>query len=301
MNRFSITDMEGLTGIRAHTLRAWEQRYRIGVAKRNDGQHRVYDGDDLKALLRIAYLYHHGYRISRIAGMSLSAISEAVATTGIKEEQPEQYLIQLVEASMDLDRDRFDRILNTLVIRLGIERAIFTVFYPFLNRIGLLWMTDHVIPAQEHFSSHFIRKKIIAALDGLPSETVTDFTVLLFAPEREFHEIPLLAGNYLLKKNGIKTVYFGANTPLSALRDYCNLRPAQAVYTHFIAFPRKNGEEDFLKDLSMTMTGRPVLVSGCKRLPSPLPPGIRPLQRPDDLVPMVRTLMGLTGDQAGNT
>src|SRR5690606_4140455 len=100
---------------------------------------------------------------------------------------------------------------NTATLRLGLEKSITEVFFPFLERIGLLWMTNNVIPAQEHFVSHIIRKKIILAIDGLD---VTDRSrnILIFAPEGEHHEIPLLAVNYLLRKNNINTTYLGVNT-----------------------------------------------------------------------------------------
>ena len=65
MNSFTIKDIESLTGIKAHTIRIWEQRYNVLKPKRKDTNHRVYDNRDLKHIMRIAYLYRHGYKISR--------------------------------------------------------------------------------------------------------------------------------------------------------------------------------------------------------------------------------------------
>ncbi|MGB2704997.1 MAG: MerR family transcriptional regulator, partial [Chitinophagaceae bacterium] len=44
MNHFTIKDIENLCGIKAHTLRIWEQRYnKLFVPKRKQSQHRIYD------------------------------------------------------------------------------------------------------------------------------------------------------------------------------------------------------------------------------------------------------------------
>ena len=79
MHYFTIRDVENLSGIKAHTLRIWEQRYGLCICKRKESQHRYYDNEDLKYVLRIAYLYHHGYRISRIAELNAVQIKEEVS------------------------------------------------------------------------------------------------------------------------------------------------------------------------------------------------------------------------------
>src|SRR5687768_14986156 len=191
MNQFTIKDIENLCGIKAHTLRTWEQRYELFVAKRKESNQRVYDDEDLKQLLRISFLYHSGYKISGIARLSHEEIQRTVEASCLKEDNHEIFIHQLIAASIDLDEERFEKLINCLVLRIGIEKCISNVFYPFLQRIGLLWMTGHVIPAQEHFSSHIIRKKIICAIDGLDSRGQSSPTILLFAPAGEFHEIPL--------------------------------------------------------------------------------------------------------------
>jgi MerR family transcriptional regulator, light-induced transcriptional regulator len=74
MNTFSIRDIENLSGIKAHTLRIWEQRYGIMAPQRRESNHRRYNSEDLKQILRISFLYHQGYKISKIAAMSSEEI-----------------------------------------------------------------------------------------------------------------------------------------------------------------------------------------------------------------------------------
>ena len=51
--KYSIKDLENLTGIKAHTLRIWEKRYQILEPKRTETNIRYYNNDDLKKILNI--------------------------------------------------------------------------------------------------------------------------------------------------------------------------------------------------------------------------------------------------------
>jgi MerR family transcriptional regulator, light-induced transcriptional regulator len=291
MNHFSIRDIENLCGIRAHTLRIWEQRYKLCVAKRKDSRHRIYDNDDLKELLRISFLYHHGYKISRIAALDAAAIKDAIIAVGAQHNPHEYYIHQLLEASLDFDKERFDDISRQVEAQSGLEKAVFNVFYPFLQRIGLLWMTNHVIPAQEHFSSHIIRKKIICAIDNLEPAYLPGLRVLLFAPEGEQHEIPLLAADYLLKKNKIRTVYFGANTSMEAMELYLRHRQADLIYTHVISCPEDSCIDHYLSCLANKFRGKKILVAGqATRMVQRKPESVTILGEPHELIDAVQKI-----------
>jgi len=67
---YSIKDLEKLCGIKAHTIRIWEQRYGLIKPKRTKTNIRYYMDADLKLLLNVALLNKHGTKISKIAGMS---------------------------------------------------------------------------------------------------------------------------------------------------------------------------------------------------------------------------------------
>ena len=72
---YSISDIEGLIGIKAHTIRAWEVRYNLVPPKRTPTNIRYYNEDDLKMLLNIVALNENGYKISRIAKLSKQQIA----------------------------------------------------------------------------------------------------------------------------------------------------------------------------------------------------------------------------------
>ena len=262
MNHFTIKDIENLCGIKAHTLRIWEQRYnKLFVPKRKQSQHRIYDNDDLKELLRISFLYHNGHKISKIAELNPEQIQQLVETFSITEDNHEVFVHQLIEAGVDFDKEKFEKIVNGLVLRVGLEKSIINVFYPFLQRIGLLWMTNNLIPAQEHFASHIIRKKIILATDGLETNAAAS-TVVVFAPLGEHHEIPLLTANYFLKKYNSRTIYFGANVPEDYLAYYLKYHPASHLYAHIVTSLKRYELENYIFSLCEKFPDKQVVLSG---------------------------------------
>jgi DNA-binding transcriptional MerR regulator len=236
MNTFTIRDIENMSGIKAHTLRVWEQRYGIIKPMRKDSKHRLYGIEDLKQILRISYLYNQGYKISRIAEMDESEIKKLSLELSPKGSY-EVFINQMMEASMDFDEELFRKIMDTVVSHMGMEKAMMLVIYPYLQKVGLLWMTGNVIPAQEHFASNIIRNKILFATNQLPLiKKRSGTTYLLFCPPGEFHEIPLIFMQYGLKRRGISNILFGANTSLEQLKEYIRKHGA----THLFLFLTTN-------------------------------------------------------------
>jgi MerR family transcriptional regulator, light-induced transcriptional regulator len=263
MNQFTIKDIENLCGIKAHTLRIWEQRYKICIPERKESQHRVYTDEHLKHLLRISFLYHNGYKISKLAKLTDEELREQLQNAALQQQDNNDiYIHQLIEAGIDFDKERFEKVVSVVVLRIGMAQTITKVFYPFLERIGMLWMTNHVIPAQEHFVSNIIRKKIIAATDGLGMNTNAKPTVLVFAPEGEFHEIPLLVANYFLKKNYNRTVYFGSNVTIDALSYYLETHESDYLYAHVITPLGNQGLDGYFNTLCNRFGNKKIVLGG---------------------------------------
>jgi DNA-binding transcriptional MerR regulator len=66
MDYFTIKDLEKISGIKAHTIRIWEQRYEFLKPNRTDTNIRCYTNEDLKRVLNIAFLNKYGFKISHI-------------------------------------------------------------------------------------------------------------------------------------------------------------------------------------------------------------------------------------------
>jgi MerR family transcriptional regulator, light-induced transcriptional regulator len=261
MHHFTIRDIENLSGIKAHTLRMWEQRYGLCVCKRKESKHRYYDNDDLRHILRIAYLYHQNYKISRIAQLSQKEIIQLSSRRNESDEY-EPTVNQFIEASLDYDQHQFEMVFNGLLRTMGLEKSVEKVIYPFLDKIGLLWMTGHVLPAQEHFCSYLIQKTIIAAINALPTVINSENRFILFTPEGEGHELTLLFVQYLIKKKGIKTILLGKNVSMDIVKEYCTNQPASHLYFHLVTNFTNCAPEQYLSKLSAAFADKKIIASG---------------------------------------
>jgi len=154
---YSIRDLEKLSGIKAHTIRIWEQRYSIITPQRTDTNIRYYADDDLKLLLNVALLNKNGIKISRIANMSQHEIAEKVAAISEMNFEYDTQLDALTISMIEMDEYKFDRIVSTNSQQIGFERTMLEVIYPFLEKLSVLWLTGSINPAQENFISYLIR------------------------------------------------------------------------------------------------------------------------------------------------
>ncbi len=239
MGAYSIKDLEQLSGIKAHTIRMWEQRYGVVEPRRTETNIRFYDDTQLKHLLNIALLSKHGYKISKISKLSpsefTSAIEQLYEQTLLHETNVELDLDanDLMVSMIDMDEDKFHRIYENSVKNNGFEKTITGLVYPFLEKVGILWTIGQINPAQEHFMSCLIRQKIIAGIDRLPTSK-DGKKFLLFLPEGEHHEIGLLMANYLLKKKGARVYFMGQNLPSKDIKMCIETVKPAAVLTFFV-------------------------------------------------------------------
>jgi DNA-binding transcriptional MerR regulator len=216
MANYSIKDLEHLSGVKAHTIRIWEQRYNIIEPQRTVTNIRTYNDADLRKLLNVSLLNDHGYKISRIAQLTTDELHQEVKkVTNITDDTDKQFAA-LTLAMLELNEEHFEKLLANSVLRMGFEKTMTNIIFPFMERIGYLWITGAINPAHEHFVSNMVRQKLIVAIDGqLVSHSSADDTFLLFGPEGELHEIGLLFMCYLIRARNMKVLYLGANMPFA--------------------------------------------------------------------------------------
>lgn len=216
--RYSIKDLETLSGVKSHTIRIWEKRYGLLQPERSGTNIRAYSNEDLKKLLNISFLNRSGLKISKIATLNRDEIAQKVLALNVAGTEEDHVLEGLLLALIDMNERQFLRILNTQMMQLGFERAITEVVFPFFEHIGVMWQTGTINPAQEHFISNLVRQKIISATDVLdyqPDPALPKIVLLL--PENELHEISLLLYNYSLRFRGFPTFYLGQAVPMDSL------------------------------------------------------------------------------------
>ena len=268
---YSIKDLEKLSGIKAHTIRAWEQRYNIVEPKRTRTNIRFYNEDDLKYLLNIAMLNKNGFKISKIAKMSKTEIAHEVAEISEVRFDNDTQLDALTISMIEMDEYKFDKIISTNIDQLGFEKTMIDVINPFLDKLSVLWLTGSINPAQEHFISCLIRQKLIVAIDKLPFEQGEDANkYLVFLPEGEIHELSLLFLTYLLRERGNKVIYLGQNIPFDDLKAVYNIHQPEYICTMFSGSFTKEPVQDFIHRLTVSFQQTHILVSGYQVLAYPI-------------------------------
>jgi DNA-binding transcriptional MerR regulator len=262
MYQFTIRDIENLCGIKAHTLRIWEQRYNLVTPKRKESKHRLYDNEDLKKLLRISVLYHRGWKISKIAQLDSREVIKAIHDTTPGAEEYHYHIAQLIEKAIDFDKEALVQELEHVIQSMGFEKSVVQVCYPLLQKIGMLWMTDSLIPAQEHFCSYIIQHKIIAETDKLlpPSKEAPE--ILLFSPHGEHHGLPLYFINYLLRKYGWTTLFLGTNVKKDLLKQFAVQQNITHLFAHVITNFTGFGLDDYFEEICKTFRDKQVVASG---------------------------------------
>src|ERR1035437_4766443 len=216
MINYSIKDLEKLTGIKAHTIRIWEKRYNVVSPVRTDTNIGLYSDSDLKRLLNVSILNRNGLKISSILQLSSQELNQKVLDVSNSSINVDSVIESMIIAMIDLDEAKFEKLLSNGILKYGFEDTVSNIIYPFLEKIGILWLIGTIYPAQEHFISNLIRQKLIIALDTQVNNSNSNRkSFLLFLRDGEYHEISHLFYSFLIKRKGHRVIYLGQNTPLA--------------------------------------------------------------------------------------
>ena len=262
MTKFTIKDLENLSGIKAHTIRIWEQRYSFLKPSRTDTNIRYYSNDDLKTILNISILNKYGYKISHINKMSVNDVQVRVAELNLAGAHQERIVNELIQMMVDLDTGGFEKILDKQIAANGIEKVILRIIFPFFERIGILWQTGHINPAQEHLTTNIIRQKLIVGIEQAKPVLKIKRSFLLFLPESEHHELGLLLVYYLLKKRGAEIFYIGANVPLKDAQFVNDTKKPDFIYIHLTSTSPGFNFEKFIRLTSEKISKPKIIISG---------------------------------------
>lgn len=263
MARYSIKDLEKISGIKAHTIRMWERRYKIVKPGRTDTNIRYYSDADLKRLLNISILNQNGIKISHIAGLDDNQIRNRVLDLSLDNRYSNVQIESLMISMLELDEKKFANSLSSSIIKYGFEDTVETILFPFLERIGVLWQAGTINPAQEHFMSNLIRQKLIVSIDNeMQNSTGNGPRIVFFLPERELHDIGLLFYSLIARKEGAEVIYLGQSVPASDLSLVNKLRPADAFFTSFISSMKNDDLERLLMTYKEMFANIPFFVTG---------------------------------------
>lgn len=263
MGQYSIKDVETLSGVKAHTLRIWEQRYGFMKPSRTDTNIRYYTDSELRKILNISLLNRNGFKISKIAVMSEAAVRQQVLE--IEQAAPTPHNLQdaMVQAMLDFDEKKFEDTLNTALARMQFRQVFSELLFPFLIRAGVLWAVGSIRPAQEHFMSNLIRRKIFAAIDKkVVTPNADSRRFVLFLPEGETHELLLLFTDFVLRDMNHNVIYLGNSVPfddISYIKEH--FKPQYLVSFFTIPLPDSTVQE-YVDKLSFHFPEQHLILGG---------------------------------------
>ena len=257
---FGIRDLENLSGIKAHTIRIWEKRYGLLNPERTETNIRTYSLQSLQKLLNVTLLYNNGYKISKIADIPEEQINqrvrEIVAQNSVKSHAINAFKLAMI----NFDQSLFQKTYSGLLAEKSFREIFWEVFMPLLHELGLLWQSDTIGPAHEHFITHLIKQKIYTSTEKLQAlePTREDKVFVLYLPENEIHEIGLLFVNYELVLRGYKTIYLGQTIPLESLVDLKKYYEELHFLSYFTVTPTKDNLDKYLREFEdYLVSGQP--------------------------------------------
>ncbi len=297
MAQYSIKEVEQLTGVKAHTLRIWEQRYQSVQPHRTGTNIRFYDDEQLKYLINVSLLMKHGKKISRIfelSGDQMKFELRNLNTHSIAGDKYAQLMADaLVISMLELDEVDFEKNIADATLKYGFEDCMMKVVIPFLSKVGILWATNEVNVAQEHFISNLIRRKLLVAIDGSQVVVEPQKKFLLFLPEKEMHEIGLLFAHYLIKRRGHHVMYLGQSVPMTDLCKVDEIYKADHLLTYVTIQQEGDGEQLLVNGLEEAFQGKPVYFCGpiANTLQLKSQSNIKPISRVQDLVDLLNRIL----------
>nr|WP_294858965.1 MerR family transcriptional regulator [uncultured Fluviicola sp.] len=284
MAGYKIRDLEILTGIKAHTIRMWEKRYGLLTPQRTDTQIRTYSDKELLVLLNVSLLNKKGYKISRIADMSIEQIfatSKSIQDHLETDTAIEQFIVSVLQ----LDELLFQQTFQELTQKNSLSLIFSEYIIPFLQRIGVMWLVGTINPAQEHFISNLIRQKIIAAIDLLPIPDQDQSKIILYLPEHEWHEISLLVYHYHLRSKGLNSIYLGQALPYEALLKTVEILKPKTVISSWLTAMEPQSICNYFNQIQVDMASVNILAGGYQidQIASLLPKNIKRIHTLSDL------------------
>jgi DNA-binding transcriptional MerR regulator len=217
-----IGELSRRTGVSPELLRAWEQRYGLLQPHRSPGGFRLYSADDEARVRRTTALIAEGLSAAEAARAAQAAPGRAAHAEPADPDDPawpapllESLADELARALDEFDSTAAHAVMDRLFNTFSMTAVVDDVLVPYLRDLGERWAEGRVTVAQEHFASHFLRGRMLAAAgdwgDGGPS------SALLACPPGEDHDLGLVLFGVLLSRRGWRITFLGADTPFDTM------------------------------------------------------------------------------------
>lgn len=236
--QYPIQLVARLTGLSAHVIRIWEQRYRAVEPRRTPGNHRVYSQRDIERLNLLRDVTHAGHNIGQVARLPTDKLGELVAVcssihapaapAATETATNGSLLDECLLAIKSFDTHALDDALKRGSIALGALGLLQRVVAPLTQTLGDLWRDGTFTTAHEHFASAAIR--VFLGNAAKPFGPMDDAPVLVVAtPAGQVHELGALLVGATAANLGWKVTYLGASLPAAEIAGAVRQRRAKAV------------------------------------------------------------------------
>jgi MerR family transcriptional regulator, light-induced transcriptional regulator len=238
-NVFSIKDLENFSGIKAHTIRIWEKRYKVLEPDRTDSNIRTYNETELKKILNVAYLNRNGLKISKIAHFSEDELTQQVMAVSSQNENPDQNFQpgKILMTAIRFNELQFNEALEPFARHYGIEEAYIRFYQPLLEKSRILWQTGSLSRAQEQFVRNTIRQIMIVADNNLKLPAMRlKASVAMINTSDNLSDNNFLFYKYALKKRGFDVIFTGGILPASEVIEIHKIKPFDYLVVNSSAF-----------------------------------------------------------------
>jgi len=293
-NKFFIKDIENITGIKAHTIRIWEQRYNILKPKRTDTAVRYYEEDDLRFMLNVAILNKNGYKISKLAQLSRLEIAKKCLSVSETSPEFESQINALTAAMLEFNEREFNKVMSINMLKLGIDDCMVKIIFPFLAHVGILWSAGSIHPAHEHFVINLVRQKLYVGVESLSAVQPTRTKkFLLFVPTGETHDLGLLFANHVLRSQGMEVIFLGSGLPIEDLHNIFKAQEPDYIFTSLTSMNSQLPTQIFITAISKSWPKKTIFISGpqiTKRNDLKFPENVIKVESPADFINIVRDI-----------
>jgi MerR family transcriptional regulator, light-induced transcriptional regulator len=239
LNVFSIRDLENFSGIKAHTIRIWEKRYKILEPDRTDSNIRTYSESEMKKILNVAYLNRNGLKISKIARLDDDELTRQVMTVSSRHDdryqdfQPGKILMSAIRFNESMFKETLAPFINLH----GVEEAYCRYLHPLLEKARILWQTGSLSRAQEQFVRNTIKQIIIIEDDHLkPVTGKSKPSVAMINTSDNLTDNNFLFYKYVLRKRGFDVIFTGGILPASEAIEIYKIKPFEYLVVNSSGF-----------------------------------------------------------------
>lgn len=289
MALYTIKQLSILSGVKAHTIRIWEKRYNLFSPNRTATNIRRYSDDDLKLALSVTQLQAMGYKISQIARLNLQQIANIVSN-GNEHVSPPAIPESLLDSAIHLNKEAFLLKIEESIDSKGFEWTYSNLLIPFQKKMGELWQTSAIIPAQEHFASNILREKIISLTATLPKPKKEAKKILFFLPENEYHELSILYSTYVARSLGYITIYLGQSVPINDVVAIGGLHKVDYFFTSITKSVSESEFKNTFSKLTEKFPNSTIIATGqqVEQNPKWVPKGINCISKPEEFKDLLK-------------